>query len=250
MQGADKRHAISVVGLGLDMLAAMKQMRDLRHQPISIRIGIHSGPVICHICTGTGLNRCRICARTGPTAATFATKPRSPRPHPHRDWARPLPHPHRDEWPAAAQVISGVVGTKRPQFSLFGDTVNTSSRMQSTGVVNRIQVSPQTIALLDGVYEFERRQVQAKGKGLIDTGMIVPPKDRQKIVRKHAAAAAAEETKKFSLPDVHPSTTHTRTHARARACDHSTPLSPIRPARPRPPSPRGTPHSVRITVSH
>jgi phospholipid-transporting ATPase len=147
-------------------------------------------------------------------------------------------------------VISGVVGTKRPQFSLFGDTVNTSSRMQSTGVVNRIQVSPQTIELLDGVYEFERRQVQAKGKGLIDTGMIIPPKDRQKIVRKHAAAAAAEETKKFSLPDVHPSTTHTRTHARARACDHSTPLSPIRPARPRPPSPRGTPHSVRITVSH
>jgi hypothetical protein len=99
VQGADKRHAISVVGLGLDMLAAMKQMRDLRHQPISIRIGIHSGPVICHICTGTGLNRCRICARTGPTAASFATKPRSPRPHPHRDWARPLPHPHRDGRP-------------------------------------------------------------------------------------------------------------------------------------------------------
>ena len=42
------------------------------------------------------------------------------------------------------QVISGVVGSQKPQFALFGDTVNTASRMMSTGMVDHIHVSAST----------------------------------------------------------------------------------------------------------
>ena len=61
-------------------------------------------------------------------------------------------------------VMTGVVGTKRPQFSLFGDTVNTAARMQATGVVDRIQLSPTTIEHVSKLIELEARTVHPKGK--------------------------------------------------------------------------------------
>jgi len=56
-------------------------------------------------------------------------------------------------------VYSGIVGMKRPQFSLFGDTVNTASRMQSTGIEGRIQVSQATYVMLCKDYRFYSRFV-------------------------------------------------------------------------------------------
>jgi adenylate cyclase len=63
-------------------------------------------------------------------------------------------------------AVAGVIGTKKFSYDLWGDTVNTASRMESHGISGEIQVTPQTRALLGDRYEFESRgTVEVKGKG-------------------------------------------------------------------------------------
>ncbi|KXZ50158.1 hypothetical protein GPECTOR_17g794 [Gonium pectorale] len=66
--------------------------------------------------------------------------------------------------------MSGVVGRRMPRFCLFGDTINTASRMESTGLPGRIHVSEATHSLLpDEPWEVRGEGIEVKGKGRMQT---------------------------------------------------------------------------------
>ena len=71
---------------------------------------------------------------------------------------------------ASGPVVAGVIGRRRFSYDLWGDTVNTASRMETTGVPGCIQVTERTRELLGDCYVFqERGRIQVKGKGKMRT---------------------------------------------------------------------------------
>jgi adenylate cyclase len=108
-------HANDVSSMALDMLAAIEAGNRTGEQPMSIRIGIHTGP-----------------------------------------------------------AVAGVIGVKKFVYDVWGDTVNTASRMESSGLPGRIQLSQQTALLLDADFDVqERGKVEVKGKGCMTTYWLV-----------------------------------------------------------------------------
>ena len=67
-------------------------------------------------------------------------------------------------------VVAGIIGTHKFSYDMWGDTVNTASRMESEGIAGKIQVSPATYELIQHAYVFEPRgTVSVKGKGAMET---------------------------------------------------------------------------------
>lgn len=111
----DPDHAASMAELALDMQRASTRLSEEWPGPMSIRIGIASGP-----------------------------------------------------------VVAGVIGQRKFSYDLWGDTVNTASRMESHSRANRIQVSGSTYELLRDDYAFsDPQEVDVKGKGPMTTYFLL-----------------------------------------------------------------------------
>ena len=67
-------------------------------------------------------------------------------------------------------VIAGIIGRKKFIYDLWGDSVNTASRMESHGEPGRIQITRSTQMLVEGAFETTARgAILIKGKGSLDT---------------------------------------------------------------------------------
>ncbi|XP_018605232.1 adenylate cyclase type 2-like isoform X2 [Scleropages formosus] len=71
-------------------------------------------------------------------------------------------------------VIAGVIGARKPQYDIWGNTVNVASRMESTGELGKIQVTEETSVVLQKLgYSCEcRGLIDVKGKGELRTYFV------------------------------------------------------------------------------
>ena len=97
-------------------------------------------------------------------------------------------------------VVAGVIGRRKFSYDLWGDTVNSASRMESHGVPGRVQVTERVARAAQHQFEFEARgQIDVKGKGAMRTYLLVgprlasPTKSRRELVGTVDPASPADE---------------------------------------------------------
>jgi adenylate cyclase len=74
-------------------------------------------------------------------------------------------------------VVAGVIGRSKFSYDLWGDTVNTASRMEHHGVAGGIQVTERVYELLRDRYDFRLRgTIGVKGKGPMTTYLLLAPR--------------------------------------------------------------------------
>ncbi len=75
---------------------------------------------------------------------------------------------------ASGPVVAGVVGTRKFFYDVWGDAVNTASRMESTGEAGRIQIAPATQERIKDHFILESRGIsEIRGKGRMQTWFLV-----------------------------------------------------------------------------
>ncbi|XP_022645660.1 Ca(2+)/calmodulin-responsive adenylate cyclase-like isoform X3 [Varroa destructor] len=71
-------------------------------------------------------------------------------------------------------VVAGVIGARKPQYDIWGNTVNVASRMESTGKADHCQITEDVYQLLKDQYRFQcRGTVKVKGKGDMTTYFLL-----------------------------------------------------------------------------
>jgi guanylate cyclase len=91
----------------------------------------------------------------------------------------------------AGPAVAGVIGRRKFIYDLWGDTVNTASRMESHGLPGQIQVTERVAAALSGSFDLRPRGVvDVKGKGPMRTFLLTGPRRPASPQRPVDAAAA------------------------------------------------------------
>ena len=89
-------------------------------------------------------------------------------------------------------VVAGVIGKRKFIYDLWGDTVNTASRMESHGIPGAIQLSAASRQLLDGKFRLRHRgTIEVKGKGEMETWLLEGRRHEPAVA---SAVIAAVET--------------------------------------------------------
>ena len=75
----------------------------------------------------------------------------------------------------AGPVVAGVIGKRKFSYDIWGDTVNTAARMESTGIPGEVQVTATVQQRLQREFDFEPRgAITVKGKGQMETFLLRP----------------------------------------------------------------------------
>ena len=70
-------------------------------------------------------------------------------------------------------LTAGVIGSRKFTYDIWGDTVNMASRMESTGLPGRVQVTPAVVRGADARFQFvDRGLIQINGKGEMQTFLL------------------------------------------------------------------------------